>query len=92
MNKPSILVIDEDPDCLRFIGDRALDKSTYRVFTASSCAEGIRLAAARRPDCILLDYHLRDGNATDVCRVKATRSKYWFTGFGTTSEHSSAGG
>jgi DNA-binding response OmpR family regulator len=72
MNKLSILVIDDDPACLRMISTKALDGSKYQVLTASSCAEGIRLAAARRPDCILLDYHLKDGSAADVC--KAIRS------------------
>jgi DNA-binding response OmpR family regulator len=69
MYKPGILVIDDDLACLRMISTKALDDSKYQIFTASSCAEGIRLAATSRPDCILLDYHLKDGDAADVCKV-----------------------
>jgi two-component system KDP operon response regulator KdpE len=72
MYKPGILVIDDDPACLRMISTKALDDSRYQVFTASSCAEGIRLATSCQPDCILLDYYLKDGKAAVVC--KAVRS------------------
>jgi len=67
MSKPSILVIDDDPACLKMISAKALDGAKYKVFTASSRIEGLNLAALHRPDCILVDYHLQDGSAVDVC-------------------------
>lgn len=46
---------------------RVFDGTKYAVHTAASCEDGVRMAELHRPDCILLDFHLKDGNAVDVC-------------------------
>jgi CheY-like chemotaxis protein len=45
------------------------------VYTAASCVEGIKMAVLHSPDCIILDFHLADGNAVHVCsRLKANEN------------------
>lgn len=72
MRKPLILVIDDEPGFLRMMKDKALDSDKYRVLTALDHEEGLELAAACRPDCILVDYYLKAFKAVNFC--KAVRS------------------
>lgn len=68
MTDRSILIIDDEGlwhNLLkRFLGDAG-----YRVYIAATCAEGIKLAEVHKPDCIVLDFHLTDGDAVFVCSV-----------------------
>ncbi|MBI4803078.1 MAG: response regulator [Elusimicrobia bacterium] len=66
MNQAAILVIDDDAGWRRLLS-RLFASCKYNVYCAATCAEGIRLAESRRPDCIVLDFHLTDGNASKVC-------------------------
>ena len=52
-----ILVIDDDPDLLVLL-DAHYSVRGHLVAVALSCEEGLRQAAARRPDIILLDFCL----------------------------------
>lgn len=61
-----ILVIDDDLFWHRLLR-RLFGEADYDVHTAASCEDGVRLAEKHRPDCILLDFHLKDGDAVDVC-------------------------
>src|SRR3954470_24783876 len=49
-----VLVIDDEPAIVRFLV-RALDASGHVVLAAHDGAEGLRLAAERRPDLVILD-------------------------------------
>jgi DNA-binding response OmpR family regulator len=64
-----ILVIDDTEMLLIFVADvlGTADRS-YQVFTASTGAEGLRLAIEKKPDLVLLDYSLTDMNGDNVCR------------------------
>ncbi|MBX0330153.1 response regulator, partial [Oscillochloris sp. ZM17-4] len=50
----SVLIIDDDPD-VHTILQRALGQRGWRIYSATSSDEGMRLARLRRPDLILLD-------------------------------------
>lgn len=52
-----ILVVDDDPDLLILL-DAHYSVRGHRVSVALSCEEGLRQAAVRRPDVILLDFCL----------------------------------
>jgi CheY-like chemotaxis protein len=52
--KPTILVIDDDPDDLE-IEKRALEGGGFTVITAADGAEGIELAEKEVPDLIITD-------------------------------------
>ncbi len=57
--RPSILVVDDEPQIHRFLRP-ALEAVGYRVERADTGAEGLRLAASRSPDVVLLDLGLPD--------------------------------
>jgi two-component system KDP operon response regulator KdpE len=64
---PTILVIEDDPAVRRFLRV-TLSTQDYRVIEAVRGDEGIRHAAASRPDLIILDLGLPDLDGTDVAR------------------------
>ncbi len=67
MTGPLVLVIDDEPQVHRFLRP-ALEAAGYAVERADTAAQGLRLAAARAPDAVLLDLGLpdADGQATLV--------------------------
>jgi len=40
----------------------------FTVYPAETCAEAVKLADQYKPDCFLLDYHLADKPADEICR------------------------
>jgi len=66
MPKLKILIIDDDLFWHRLL-KRLFDGRGYDIQTAANCADGIKVAAQNKPDCILLDFHLGDGDAVSVC-------------------------
>lgn len=66
MARQSILVIDDDLFWHRLL-KRLFGETNYEIHTADSCEDGLRLAEKHKPNCILLDFHLKDGDAVDVC-------------------------
>jgi two-component system KDP operon response regulator KdpE len=57
--RPRILVIDDEPQIHRFLG-QALEAVGYAPIRALTAAEGLRLAAERTPALVLLDLGLPD--------------------------------
>lgn len=73
MAQKSILVIDDEPIWHRLL-TKLLIEPGYNVYVAATCAEGVRLAELHKPDCIILDFHLKDGDAVSVCAaLRASR-------------------
>lgn len=66
--RKKILVIDDEVIWHGLL-KRLLCPLGYDVHAAGSCADGIRLAVELRPDCIVLDFHLEDGDAVRVCEA-----------------------
>ena len=64
---PTVLVIDDEPQIRRVVR-HALEADGIRVIEAESGRLGADLAAAERPDLIVLDLGLPDGPGIDVCR------------------------
>jgi len=62
-----MLVIDDEPQIRRVVR-HALEAENARVLEASSGREGLDLAAAERPELIVLDLGLPDMAGADVCR------------------------
>lgn len=63
----TLLVIDDEPQIRRVVRNAFKDSGT-RVLEAATGAEGMDLAAAERPDLIILDLGLPDVLGADVCR------------------------
>lgn len=66
MAKQSILVIDDEPIWHKLL-KKLFEEMGYTVLTADTCADGVRQAEQHKPDCIILDFHLKDGDAVSVC-------------------------
>jgi two-component system response regulator PrrA len=62
----TLLVIDDEPAWHKLLR-RIFDGSGFLVHTASGFREGVMMAERHKPDCIVLDFHLKDGDALDVC-------------------------
>jgi two-component system KDP operon response regulator KdpE len=62
-----MLVIDDEPQIRRVVR-HALEAENARVLEAASGREGLDLAAAERPELIVLDLGLPDMSGADVCR------------------------
>jgi two-component system KDP operon response regulator KdpE len=60
-----ILVIDDEAQIHRFLRP-ALEAAGYEVERADTAAEGLRLAAGRAPDAVLLDLGLPDMDGQEV--------------------------
>jgi two-component system KDP operon response regulator KdpE len=67
MRADTILVIDDEVQIRRAIAN-ALEPLSDRVLEASTGSEGTDLAAAARPDLIVLDLGLPDMDGAAVCR------------------------
>jgi len=66
MKQKTILVI-EDETIWHKLYKRVISEAGFQVHIAATCADGIKLAKSLKPDCILLDFHLPDGDAVSVC-------------------------
>src|SRR5207245_11010066 len=61
------LGVDDEPQILRALTTN-LRGAGYEVETAATAQEALAIAAARRPEAVILDLVLPDGHGTDVCR------------------------
>jgi two-component system KDP operon response regulator KdpE len=66
-HEPLVLVIEDEPQILRFLRP-ALAAHGYRLVEATSGAEGLRQAGTRSPDLVVLDLGLPDMDGLDVTR------------------------
>lgn len=63
---PTLLVIDDEPQIRRVVRNAFQDSA--RVLEAATAAAGIDMAAAERPDVIILDLGLPDRDGLEACR------------------------
>ena len=69
---PLVLMIDDDPNFLRF-AEVLLDQHGYRVICAESEDEAMAILARERPDVILLDQQLGDVEGVELIRPISQR-------------------
>lgn len=62
------ILIVEDEETFRRSLSRLLEKDGHVVVTAGNVADGVRLFQESRPDVVLLDYMLPDGNGIDALK------------------------
>ncbi|HTA10739.1 MAG TPA: response regulator, partial [Streptosporangiaceae bacterium] len=62
-----LLVVDDEPTILELLSG-SLRFAGFDVVTAASGADALRAAAATRPDLILLDVMMPDGDGFEVVR------------------------
>lgn len=67
MSGERILVVEDNPKNLKLVRD-VLEFSGYEVIVATCGEDGVRLAAQRRPDLILMDLQLPGIDGTEALR------------------------
>ncbi len=70
---PSVLIVEDEREIRRFIRT-ALESDSYRVHEAETLARGAVDAATRKPDLVILDLGLPDGDGLDFVRDLRTWS------------------
>lgn len=70
MNNPktTILLVDDEPDILEFIGYN-LEKEGYKVLKAENGRKGIEIAQKKQPDLILLDLMMPELDGIETCEL-----------------------
>lgn len=72
--RQTVLIVEDEVQIRRFVRS-ALEAQTWQVFEAGTVAQGLTEAATRRPDLIILDLGLPDGNGLDLLRDLRVWSK-----------------
>jgi two-component system phosphate regulon response regulator PhoB len=72
-----IHVVEDDED-IRFIVEYVLREENYEVESFATASEFIVAIFDRKPDLIILDVMLPDGNGIDICRRLKTDEKTSF--------------
>jgi two-component system KDP operon response regulator KdpE len=67
MNRPLVLVVDDEPHILRAL-QTSLRGAGYDVAAAATADEALAAGAMRPPDAVILDLVLPDGSGIDVAR------------------------
>ena len=67
-----LLVIDDDP-IIRKLLHKTFAPEGFEVLLTENISSGIAACEANRPDIVLLDVNLPDGNGIDCCRVLKSR-------------------
>ena len=67
MPSPVVVVIEDEPQIRRFVR-AALKAEGWQVFEADTAKKGLSEAGTRKPDLLVLDLGLPDGNGLDLIR------------------------
>lgn len=68
LHAKKIMVVDDEPEIARMLAAILSDEGFTHVVTASTMTEGLRVAAAERPDLAILDVMLPDGDGFELLR------------------------
>ena len=67
MSSPTVVVIEDEPQIRRFVRS-ALEAEGWQVHEADTAQKGLIEAGTRKPDLLVLDLGLPDGDGLDVIR------------------------
>ncbi len=71
----TLFAVDDNEAWLRTL-TRWFAPLGYKVHTATTCGDAVKMMDSIQPDCLLLDFNLEDGTAEDVCRFIRTSDKF----------------
>jgi DNA-binding response OmpR family regulator len=63
--KPSVLVVDDEDQILKLYQEE-LTEEGYRVATATTGEQALRMAETQSPDVVVLDIKLKDQNGLEI--------------------------
>lgn len=64
----AVLIIDDEEDILRLLKTVLTKEGIERIYTSTTVKDGVAQFQAHRPDLVLLDIMLPDGEGYDVCK------------------------
>ena len=67
MSGPTVVIIEDEPQIRRFVRS-ALEADGWQVHEADTAKKGLTEAGTRKPDLLVLDLGLPDGDGLDVIR------------------------
>lgn len=67
MSNPTVVVIEDEPQIRRFVRS-ALEAEGWQVHEADTAKKGLTEAGTRKPDLLVLDLGLPDGDGLDLIR------------------------
>jgi two-component system phosphate regulon response regulator PhoB len=67
MNRETILIVDDEEDILELLNYN-LSREGYKVISATTGEEGLKLARTKSPDLMILDLMLPGVDGLEVCR------------------------
>ncbi len=67
MSTPVVVIIEDEPQIRRFVRS-ALEAEGWQVFEADTAKKGLSEAGTRKPDLLVLDLGLPDGDGLEVIR------------------------
>ncbi|WP_426148586.1 two-component system response regulator KdpE [Polaromonas sp. DSR2-3-2] len=67
MSTPVVVIIEDEPQIRRFVRS-ALEVEGWQVFEADTSKKGLSEAGTRKPDLLVLDLGLPDGDGLDLIR------------------------
>ena len=73
MSNPVVVVIEDEPHIRRFVRS-ALEAEGWQVHEAQTASQGLTEAGTRKPDLLVLDLGLPDGDGLDLIRDVRTWS------------------
>ncbi|MBL0059346.1 MAG: response regulator transcription factor [Elusimicrobia bacterium] len=74
MTSSRILIVDDEPDFVRFLDD-VLKPENFVVTVAEDGVKALKMAAASVPDLILLDWNLPGKDGIEVCKALRANPK-----------------
>ena len=77
MSTVQTILVADDSLTIRKLVEAVLCEEGYQVTTATTGAECLQQAAAKKPDLILLDYILPDMQGTEICRSLINSPETW---------------
>jgi two-component system KDP operon response regulator KdpE len=67
MSQPVAILIEDEPQIRRFVR-AALEDAGWQVFEADTARKGLTVVGTRKPDLLIVDLGLPDGDGTEVIR------------------------
>jgi len=62
-----ILLLDDNLDILQVV-EEVLSYEQFEVQSSTTCKNFLQVAETFRPDVVILDYRLKDGNGGEICQ------------------------
>lgn len=72
MGKDTIILVIDDDEAILEIITQSLNTSGFVTLSAQSGKEGLEIAAARKPDAIILDWMMPEMNGNEVLKTLKT--------------------